>query len=69
MVVSGFGPYLHLCPNNAPAECADIIPIPWAAMLTLGFGVAHRWHEPTLTPRPPSACLFFFSCFSNNISH
>ena len=39
MVVSGFGPYLHLCPNNAPAECADIIPIPWAMMLTLGFGV------------------------------
>jgi hypothetical protein len=63
MVVSGFGPYHHLCPNNAPAECADIIPIPWAIMLTLGFGVAHRWHELMLTPRPPSACLFFLVAF------
>ena len=58
MVVSGFGPYHRLCPNDAPAECADIISIPWAMMLTLGFGVAHQWHELALTPRPSSACLF-----------
>ena len=39
MVVSGFGPYHRLCPYDAPAECADIIPIPWAMILTFGFGV------------------------------
>ncbi len=29
MVVSGFGPYHHQQPDDAPAKCASITPTPW----------------------------------------
>ncbi len=37
MVVSGFGPYHCLRPNNATAKCAGVTPTPWVMMPTLGF--------------------------------
>jgi hypothetical protein len=37
VAISGFGPYHRLWPDDAPAECAGIIPTPWTMMSTLGF--------------------------------
>ncbi len=45
MVVSSFGPYHCLWPNNAPAEYAGVTPTPWAMMPTLGCVSYHRGHE------------------------
>jgi hypothetical protein len=36
MAVSGFGPYHHLWPNDAPAKCAGVTPTPWVMMPMLG---------------------------------
>ena len=60
MMVSGFGPYRHLRPNDAPTECADIIPTPWAMMPALGF-VSYCWgHELLVTPPHDIFVQFFF---------
>jgi hypothetical protein len=59
MMVSGFGPYHHLQPNDAPTECADIIPTPWAMMPVLRFVSYCRGHELSVTPPPRRICPFF----------
>ncbi len=60
MMVSSFGPYRRLRPNDAPTECADIIPTPW---------MSYRWgHELVVTPPPPQRiCRVFF--LGKNVSY
>jgi hypothetical protein len=60
MMVSGFGPYHRLRPNDAPTECADIIPTPWAMMPALGFVSYRRGHELLVTPPPTTYLSDFF---------
>ncbi len=52
MVVSGFGPYHPLWPNDALAKCAGVIPTPWAMMPMLGF-VSYHWGQELLVTHPP----------------
>ena len=42
MAASGFSPYHHLWPDDAPAECAGITPTPWSMMHTIGFVSYHQ---------------------------
>jgi hypothetical protein len=57
MVVSGFGPYHRLQPDDAPAECAGVTPTPWAIMPMLSCVSYHRGHELLVTPPPPTMYL------------
>jgi hypothetical protein len=62
MMVSGFGPYRRLQPNDAPTECADIIPTPWAMMPALGFCIMSSGAQ-AVSHHPPShdILVHFFS--------
>jgi hypothetical protein len=60
VVVSGFVPYNHLLPNNAPAKCAGVTPTPWAMMPTLSFVSYHWGRELLVTPSPRRIFRVFF---------
>ena len=59
MMVSGFGPYRCLRPNDAPTECTDIIHTPWVMMHALGFVSYRRGHKLLVTPRHNVFVRFF----------
>jgi hypothetical protein len=60
MVVSSFGPYCCLRLNNAPAECAGVIPTSWTMMPMLGTISYHQGHELLVTPPPHDVFVRFF---------
>jgi hypothetical protein len=60
MVVSGFGPYHHLQPDNNPAKCSGVTPTPWVIMPTLSFVSYQQGYELLVTPPPHDIFVGFF---------